>query len=86
MDAQACGRHYLGCALPTFKPAPGSIGSDMPSESAIATAETRNIWQPDVTVATIVVRDGALLMVGGLSFLSKLKRFEYAGGTMVLEQ
>ena len=35
----------------------------MPSESAVATAETRNFWQPDVTVATIVVRDGALLMV-----------------------
>jgi 8-oxo-dGTP pyrophosphatase MutT (NUDIX family) len=35
----------------------------MPSETAIATPETRNFWQPDVTVATIVVRDGALLMV-----------------------
>jgi 8-oxo-dGTP pyrophosphatase MutT (NUDIX family) len=35
----------------------------MPSESPVATAETRNFWQPDVTVATIVVRDGALLMV-----------------------
>ena len=35
----------------------------MPSESAVATAETRSFWQPDVTVATIVVRDGALLMV-----------------------
>ena len=35
----------------------------MSSESAIATAETRNVWQPDVTVATVVVRDGALLMV-----------------------
>jgi 8-oxo-dGTP pyrophosphatase MutT (NUDIX family) len=35
----------------------------MPSESAIATAETRNFWQPDVTVATVVVREGKLLMV-----------------------
>ncbi len=35
----------------------------MSSESAVATAETRSFWQPDVTVATIVVRDGALLMV-----------------------
>lgn len=39
------------------------FGTRMSSESAIATAETRNVWQPDVTVATLVVRDGALLMV-----------------------
>jgi 8-oxo-dGTP pyrophosphatase MutT (NUDIX family) len=35
----------------------------MPSESPFATAETRNFWQPDVTVATVVVRDGAFLIV-----------------------
>jgi 8-oxo-dGTP pyrophosphatase MutT (NUDIX family) len=35
----------------------------MSSESVVATAATRNVWQPDVTVATLVVRDGALLMV-----------------------
>jgi len=35
----------------------------MPSESPVATPETRNFWQPDVTVATIVVREGALLVV-----------------------
>jgi 8-oxo-dGTP pyrophosphatase MutT (NUDIX family) len=39
------------------------IDHSMPSESDVATAETRSFWQPDVTVATIVVRDGALLMV-----------------------
>lgn len=32
-------------------------------------------WQPDVTVATIVVRDGQLLMVE-----------EHANGALVLEQ
>ena len=35
----------------------------MTSESAVATAETRAFWQPDVTVATVVARDGKLLMV-----------------------
>ena len=42
---------------------PSSTGTRMSSESAVATAETRNVWQPDVTVATLVVRNGALLMV-----------------------
>ena len=42
---------------------PSSIGTRMSSESAVATAENRNVWQPDVTVATLVVRNGALLMV-----------------------
>lgn len=35
----------------------------MPSESLVATDQTRNFWQPDVTVATLVAHDGALLMV-----------------------
>jgi 8-oxo-dGTP pyrophosphatase MutT (NUDIX family) len=35
----------------------------MSSESVVTTAETRAFWQPDVTVATIVVHDGKLLMV-----------------------
>ncbi|HEY2346344.1 MAG TPA: NUDIX hydrolase [Xanthomonadaceae bacterium] len=35
----------------------------MPSESPVATERTRSFWQPDVTVATLVARDGALLMV-----------------------
>ena len=52
-----------------------STGTSMSSESAVATAETRSFWQPDVTVATIVVRDGALLMVE-----------EDVGGRRVLNQ
>lgn len=35
----------------------------MPSEAPVATATNRAFWQPDVTVASVVVRDGALLMV-----------------------
>jgi 8-oxo-dGTP pyrophosphatase MutT (NUDIX family) len=46
-----------------FIPLPIAIGSNMASESEVATAETSSFWQPDVTVATIVVRDGTLLMV-----------------------
>jgi 8-oxo-dGTP pyrophosphatase MutT (NUDIX family) len=44
-------------------PLPSFTGTSMSSESAVATAETRSFWQPDVTVATVVVRDGAFLMV-----------------------
>ena len=44
-------------------PLPLFTGQRMSSESAVATAETRSFWQPDVTVATVVVRDGAFLMV-----------------------
>ena len=47
----------------------------MPSESLIATSTTRAFWQPDVTVATLVVRDGKLLMVE-----------EDVGGRRVLNQ
>ncbi|MBS0193480.1 MAG: NUDIX hydrolase [Proteobacteria bacterium] len=47
----------------------------MPNPSEFDTVNDRNVWQPDVTVATLVVRDGALLMVE-----------EEASGRLVLNQ
>lgn len=47
----------------------------MPSPSDFDAETNRSVWQPDVTVATLVVRDGKLLMVE-----------EEASGRLVLNQ
>ena len=76
-----------------FRPTPGDYTAKVTTANGTIKAARTRIAM--VEVGGLVVRDVDAMVLPdealsenllGLSFLSRLKRFEYAGGTMVLEQ
>ena len=76
-----------------FRPSPGDYTAKVTTANGTIKAARTRIAMVDV--GGLVVRDVDAMVLPdealsenllGLSFLSKLRRFEYANGTMVLEQ
>ena len=78
-----------------FTPSPASATSSAAVATANGTIKAARMRLPMIEVGGLVVRDVDAMVLPdralsenllGLSFLSKLRRFEYANGQLVLEQ